>query len=204
MAGREQRRNSGRRANNRLIGAGSTVAAFLAFGMAPLAAAPTAHADLDFDWLTDLFNPVSDSTVGWDSSAWDSSAWDISSWFSPADPGMADTTAAFDLTSMWNTLFYQPMYSAVDAWIENPANSWLVNMVNDWAPEGQIYLGDGADGTAEHADGYAGGIWFGSGGAGYAGEDGVDPGDGGAAGLFGNGGAGGAGWDGQNGGDGGA
>ncbi|OQZ91666.1 hypothetical protein BST10_21800, partial [Mycolicibacter algericus DSM 45454] len=36
---------AGRRRGGRLLGAGSAVGAFLAFGMAPLAAAPVAKAD---------------------------------------------------------------------------------------------------------------------------------------------------------------
>ncbi|MGB3334869.1 MAG: hypothetical protein WBA79_18870, partial [Mycobacterium sp.] len=193
MSGRQQRRNN-RRKTNRLVGAGGTAAAFLAFGMAPLAAAPTARADWDFDWLDDLFTPISDSSSGWDSNAWD-----IGSWFNAsADPGSAaDTTPEFSMSLLWNALVYQPLHTSMESFIDNSANAWIINMVNSWAPDGQMYIGNGADGTAENVNGGDGGLWFGDGGAGYsAGADedadaAIGGGVGGNAGWFGNGGAGG-------------
>src|SRR5690625_387895 len=196
MSGRGERRTNGRRAGNRLVGAGSTVAAFLAFGMAPLATAPSARADIDLDWLTDLFTPVADTAAGWDTSDWDSSAWDISSWFDGAGPGLAAASdSSFDMTSLWNTLIYQPLHTAVEAWIENPANASTIDMINSWDPDDMV-IGNGLDGMTEGNDsinGTDGGWLFGDGG------DGVDGGAGGDAGLIGNGGAGG---DGTVGGDG--
>ncbi|WP_264079881.1 hypothetical protein, partial [Mycolicibacter hiberniae] len=42
-----------RRRSRSVAAAGSAVGAFLTFGMAPLSAAPAAHAD-EFDWVVDL------------------------------------------------------------------------------------------------------------------------------------------------------
>src|SRR5882757_9593645 len=75
-----------------------------------------------------------------------------------------------------------------------------------------FFVGNGADGTAAHPDGFNGGLFAGSGGNGFSGTAvGASGGNGGSAGLFvGNGGAGGAGADGNattdggNGGSGGA
>src|SRR5882757_2456748 len=75
-----------------------------------------------------------------------------------------------------------------------------------------LFIGNGADGTAAHPDGFNGGLFAGSGGNGFSPTAvGASGGNGGSAGLFvGNGGAGGAGADGNfftvggNGGNGGA
>lgn len=55
--------NGGQRSGRRIAASGSAVAAFLAFGLAPLATAPAARADLD--WLGDLFS-ISDPSGGAD------------------------------------------------------------------------------------------------------------------------------------------
>jgi hypothetical protein len=70
---------------------------------------------------------------------------------------------------------------------------------------GRPVIGDGANGTATHPNGGAGGLLVGNGGNGFsqAGNPGVAGGAGGAAGLFGNGGLGGAGGAGAAGGAGG-
>ena len=49
---RNQRSRSAKASRRRALGAGTTAGAFLAFGMAPLATAPAAHADV-FDVIID-------------------------------------------------------------------------------------------------------------------------------------------------------
>ncbi|WP_343575930.1 hypothetical protein, partial [Mycobacterium sp.] len=65
MAGRHTNKRSqqSRNAKNRrrrLLGAGTTASAFLAFGMTPLASSPAAHADA-FDVIID---PIINSILG--------------------------------------------------------------------------------------------------------------------------------------------
>src|SRR5882757_246420 len=62
-----------------------------------------------------------------------------------------------------------------------------------------LFIGNGADGTAEHPDGFNGGLFAGSGGNGYSPAFGANGGNGGSGGLFiGNGGNGGNGLNGVN------
>ncbi|KKO60794.1 hypothetical protein WR43_21805, partial [Mycolicibacter arupensis] len=81
----------------------------------------------------------------------------------------------------------------MESWIDNSSNAWIIDAINAWAPAGQMFIGNGADGTAESINGGAGGLWFGNGGDGFDGADGIAGGVGGAAGWFGDGGDGGAG-----------
>lgn len=73
MASHRQGGSKARR--SRVFGAGTAVSAFLTFGMAPLAATPTAHADIEDVWV-DLFGPdlgtaVADLSADWgDQAAW--------------------------------------------------------------------------------------------------------------------------------------
>ncbi|WP_165604276.1 hypothetical protein, partial [Mycolicibacter sinensis] len=60
------------------MGASSAVGAFLAFGMAPLAAAPVANADFE-DFLTDLFDPGAWGNLSNDfDSLFTAPGWDLS------------------------------------------------------------------------------------------------------------------------------
>ncbi|MGB3520189.1 MAG: PGRS repeat-containing protein, partial [Mycobacterium sp.] len=139
-----------------------------------MAPAPRAQADV-FDWIVDLFDPAD--------------------WA----PGAGDA-GDFDWSAFLDTFVNDPLYGGIDSFIDDPNNAWLVDAINLLSPAGQLWIGDGVDGTTDHPDGGAGGLLFGDGGDGYDGLGGA----GGDAGMFGNGGAGGSGADGQNGGDGGA
>ena len=57
---RNQRSRKAKANRRRMLGAGTTAGAFLAFGMTPLAAAPAAHAD-EFDVIID---PIINSILG--------------------------------------------------------------------------------------------------------------------------------------------
>src|ERR1700722_13846461 len=57
---RNQRSRNAKASRRRAVGAGTTAGAFLAFGMAPIATAPAAHADV-FDVIID---PVINSILG--------------------------------------------------------------------------------------------------------------------------------------------
>ncbi|MGB3663465.1 MAG: hypothetical protein WBA04_11270, partial [Mycolicibacter algericus] len=164
----------------RVVGAATSVGAFLVFGMTPLAAAP---AQADFDW----FDPFSwFDTAGVDTVA--------------EVPGAADFTFAD-----WGGLFmgepeawlafdeqvYLAIYDPMQAMLENSANDWWLDPLNQ-----MFAMGDSCGVLCNGADAYinddgdliaaqAGGLWFGDGG------NGIDGSDGGAAGFFGNGGTGG-------------
>ncbi|MGB3475676.1 MAG: PGRS repeat-containing protein, partial [Mycobacterium sp.] len=165
---------AGARRGNRAIGTGSAVAAFLAFGMAPLAGAPAAQADgfedlFDFSWLTPA---------------------DVTS---DVDPGLAAfDPAAFDMITILDQWFYTPLHMGMTAWIDSDFGAMVNNAINEMS--GQYLIGNGAAGTELNPDGGDGGLWFGDGGAGWSSDaDGVAGGNGGdALGWLGNGGDGGA------------
>ncbi|WP_424385774.1 PGRS repeat-containing protein, partial [Mycolicibacter algericus] len=183
-----------------MAGAASSVGAFLAFGMAPLAAAPAAHADVDFD-LGDLFGDLLSSWSSTDVGD-ATSTWDLGALFGAADPGSA--ADMFSWTGIMDQWFYEPMHNLTQLWITSPFGESINGMINDWS--GLYLIGNGVDGTEASPDGGDGGLWFGDGGAGWdSDEAGVAGGNGGdALGWLGNGGDGGAGGAGAAGGDGGA
>ncbi|MGB6146598.1 PGRS repeat-containing protein, partial [Mycolicibacter algericus] len=192
--------NTGSRYRKRVAGATSSVGAFLAFGMAPLAAAPAAHADVDFlgDLLGDL---VSSWTVADPGDA--AATWDLDALFGAAGPGSA-ADDPFSWTAIMDQWFYQPLHAGVQAWITSDFGEMVNNSINGMF--GLYLIGNGVDGTALNPDGGDGGLLFGDGGAGWDSDAaGVDGGDGGdALGILGNGGAGGDGGAGADGGAGGA
>ena len=174
------------RHRNRMIGTGSAVAAFLAFGMTPLAPAPTAQADFEdlfsFDWLV----PAADVDAPGSADAFDLSAL------------MGD----FNVATLFDQMFYSPLHMVTEFWINNPLGEMVNGAINTIS--GQYLIGDGIDGTAENPDGGHGGLWFGDGGAGWSSDvEGVAGGSGGNAIGFGNGGDGGDGGAGAAGGNGG-
>lgn len=190
---------TGARYRGRVVGAASAVGAFLAFGMAPMAAAPAAHADFDFDdFFGDLFTSWSVPDTG-DSA----STWDLSALFGATDPG-SSAADWFSWPGIMDQLFYEPLNGLAQLWITNPLGEAVNGMINQWS--GLYLIGNGVDGTEANPDGGDGGLWFGDGGAGWNSDlDGVAGGDGGAAlGWLGNGGDGGDGGAGAAGGDGGA
>ncbi|WP_350223012.1 PGRS repeat-containing protein, partial [Mycolicibacter virginiensis] len=175
------------------MGAGSTIAAFLAFGMTPLAAPPPAAADVGFDDILDW--------LGWDGDLHGGiSSGDGFSW--PAD---ASAWAEQFQTDLW-----LPLHAQLEDWIASPFGSQVNDVINELLKPFTLpgfcgIICDGADGTAENPDGQGGGLFFGDGGAGWTStEAGVAGGNGGVAGGLGNGGDGGAGGLGADGGMGGA
>jgi len=189
------------RQNHRAIAMASTTGVFLAFGLAPLATAPAAHAD--FDDVVDLaiatFVDPSTNTVDWDAvlspTAWDTAFAELGA--ALATPGAADFTHA-DLNTLLLQYLYTPIHTGIEDWINSDLGQQLNNLINQpfLALTGRALIGDGIDGTAEHHDGTAGGWLFGDGGNGW---NNTDPngmgGAGGNAGMFGNGGDGGNGAD---------
>ncbi|MGB3523944.1 MAG: PGRS repeat-containing protein, partial [Mycobacterium sp.] len=172
---------------NRMIGTGSAVAAFLAFGMTPLAPAPAAQADFEdlfsFDWLVPA---AADVDVPGSADAFDMSA----------------MFGDFNVATLFDQMFYSPLHMVTEFWINNPLGEMVNGAIN--AISGQYLIGDGLDGTAENPDGGHGGLWFGDGGAGWNSDvAGVVGGNGGNAIGFGNGGDGGDGGAGAAGGNGG-
>ncbi len=170
--------------NRPITGLGTAVGAFLAVGMAALAAAPDARAD-DLgigDWIAEIFG--AGGGIG----------------------GAADfTPEAFSAAAeaSLQQFVIDPIHTGIEDWIHSDLGQQVDHVINLLA--GQYLIGDGADGTAADPNGGAGGLWFGDGGDGWD-ATGTDQagGDGGAAlSIFGNGGDGGDGGDGAAGGDGG-
>ncbi|MCV7382325.1 cellulase family glycosylhydrolase [Mycolicibacter longobardus] len=200
--------------NRRVVGLGTAVGAFLAFGVTPLAAAPTASAE-GFDDVFDLaLAPFVDATTGWTdwAAVFNPASWEA--FFEPAnwDGVLAGAAAASpslfapDLTALVQDWVYTPLYTGIDSLV---SSAWMAPIVDGFNQlSGALGLGmaigDGAAGTEASAAGGAGGWLFGDGGAGWDNTEvnGVG-GAGGAAGFFGNGGAGGAGGEGGAGGVGG-
>ncbi len=199
-------------ARRRLVGFGVSAGAFVAFGLAPLAA-PVAGADFD-DAIDAAFAPFLDTTTNaldWDAvlspSAWDTflapAHWDgvLAELGALAVPGAANFDQA-DLADWVQQHLYAPIHAGMQAWITSDLGKSVNDVIN--TVFGSLVIGNGVDGTAAIPNGTAGGWLFGDGGAGWdSTEAGVAGGDGGAAGLFGTGGAGGDGGTGAIGGHGG-
>ncbi|OBY29185.1 hypothetical protein ACT18_24435, partial [Mycolicibacter kumamotonensis] len=173
-----------------MVGAGSAVGAFLAFGMAPTAVAP-AHADFD-DVLIDLLGQdLGDAVAGLGANLGDQGAWEV-----VLDP--ASWSAFFDglgSQSTWDAVLADlDLNAAGSAVADLPGSAAAFDWNNiNWL----MPFGNGQDGTEAHPDGYAGGWIWGNGGDGWTADgtgDSDDGGDGGQAGLFGG--------DGGNGGNG--
>ncbi|WP_067975443.1 cellulase family glycosylhydrolase [Mycolicibacter icosiumassiliensis] len=196
MAVGRRRRAGNRRlpaasSRRRAIGTATAAGAVVAFGLTPLASAPSAHADFD---LLDFLDP----------SAWLGAA--------AATPFPA---ADFDLGNIFDAL-YTNAYSQLQDIITDPAIAPLLDIVNqpsvflfgrDLIGNGITVGENGWDGVNDSVLGsfgvfgslHDGGFLFGDGGAGTA--AGIDDhgnvilaGAGGNAGLIGNGGVGGAGF----------
>ena len=82
---RNQRSRNAKARRRRVLGAGTTAGAFLAFGMTPLATAPAAHADV-FDVIID---PVINSILGSITSLDALAGIDPSSALGSGQPGLA-------------------------------------------------------------------------------------------------------------------
>ncbi|WP_154677554.1 hypothetical protein [Mycolicibacter icosiumassiliensis] len=215
-------------ARRRVVGAGSAVAAFLAFGMAPLASAPTAQADFGIEDAIDSL--IESMTAGLDPAALSLNSSNFDSLLAGmgALPGAAPANDwGFENDPLgWLDQFvwqsYAGLYNGVDdlsqLWIQygGPIND-LINLPFV-ALFGRDLIGNGIEGDVINQSligGLApqlfgnlhdGGFLFGDGGAGAAGAVDINNGIGGAggdAGLFGNGGVGGIGAAGANGGAGG-
>ncbi|MBS9534046.1 hypothetical protein KIH27_10665, partial [Mycobacterium sp. M1] len=194
------------RGARRVAGATTAVGAFLAFGLAPLTSAPAAHADGEFDWLTEMLEPATTSVSTNDLGEFSGPVVDSGGWLSPLSPlspgddlsGSAASTSDAGIFAELLTSFYTPMHDSIEAWIQSSTGQTVDAAIN--ALVGSHMIGDGTAGTAADPNGGAAGWLFGDGGAGYDGGGG----DGGAAGFFGNGGDGGTGAAGGVGGTGGA
>ena len=218
MAGLNSKRNRRSRRNKarlRAIGLSSTLGAFLAAGMTPLAAAPPAHADV-LDTIIDpilqqALTGVTDALSGIDPALGLDHLASLGSVGLEAPTLGASTADAASAASSWTSF----MQGLEQGWIDSPLGGQIDTALNTWAAQadpGAVgsdcgLICDGANGvgggTLTAADGQDGGLLFGYGGNGAtdaAGQGGI----GGDAGLWGNGGDGGAGADGGDGGDGGA
>lgn len=151
---------TGARRRKRIAGAGSAVGAFLAFGMSPLAAAPPAHAD-ELDWVSDLLgqNLTDAFTTLGDTASWQT-IFDADSWsplFAQLDSGwdaalVPMSAAASDpFSDLFNTLFYEPMHTSIENWINSPLGLQVNGAINSMF--GVYLIGDGADGTPDNPNG---------------------------------------------------
>ncbi len=90
------------RRRDRAIGAAASVGAFLAFGMAPLAAAPAAQADdLGVDAFWDFFGLGDSNTISWGSIlywAQQNQALLVGAWWTFIPPGVCIALVGLSLT----------------------------------------------------------------------------------------------------------
>lgn len=193
--------------NRRVAGLGTAVGAFLAFGVMPLAAAPAASAEGFEDMFDQVLAPFMDTTTGgldWDA-VFSPAAWDAFAGSAAASSALENLLYP-DVAALVQNWVYNPLYTGIDWLVSNSLMAPVVDVYNQisGALGLGLMIGDGADGTAEHVAGGAGGWLFGDGGAGWDNtEVGGTGGAGGSAGFFGNGGAGGEGGEGGSGGAGG-
>ncbi|MGB6205575.1 MAG: hypothetical protein WBF82_01200, partial [Mycobacterium sp.] len=178
------------------MGLGTSAGAFLAFGLGPLAAAPSAKADVFDDILdmalgsaagsaltavnpTDFVDPgvlnglLADlsTPAGWDTLLTDfanPSSFDAAFSASTADTGSA-VSAADSSTSFLHGLEQDWLNSSFGQQVDSAMNTWAAQA--DPAAAGSCGLicngVDGASGgTLTQADGQDGGLWFGNGGNG--------------------------------------
>ncbi|HTZ14986.1 MAG TPA: cellulase family glycosylhydrolase [Mycobacterium sp.] len=207
--------------DRRAVVLGAAATAAVSFALLPLAAAPSAHADIEDVVIDPIVNAISSAltsatdafaamdpaaglsvvdlgTGGLDTGAVSAAAIDMaggSAGASTADSAAAAGAASFD--SLLHTLEQEWITSAAGINFDDNLNT----LWTDFGGSG-LFIGNGADGvgggTLAEATGGAGGVLFGDGGNGATDAAGVG-GDGGSAGLFGDGGEGGAGADGTGG-----
>src|ERR1700712_3522123 len=207
--GNQRSRNAKARRRGAL-GAGTTVGAFLAFGLAPLATAPAAHAD-EFDVIIDpIINSILGSVTSLDALVGidPSSVLDLGSLVLPAtdvalvseplaalgsstdvltaaassgDAAAAAAPAA-SLAETFQTDFYLPLHAQLEAWINSPTGEAFDNAINPYFATGDFcgLICNGDAGTLADPTGGNGGLFFGDGGAGY--DAAADPGIAGGAG----------------------
>jgi hypothetical protein len=202
-------------ARRRMVGLGGGAGAMLAFGLSPLTAMPSAHAD-EFDVVIDpVINAISgslaDAVAAFDPGAGaDLSAAALDAATSTPDLGLgsldigagspleaaataATTASSSDSAAMFDTSIYQPFYTLEQDWITGSFGTEVDDSIN--SAFGEFLIGNGANGIGDgglaEAVGGNGGAWFGDGGAGATDAAGVG-GAGGDAGDFGDGGVGGA------------
>lgn len=206
MAGRGGAKlNRRARRSGRAVGVVAAGAA-LAFVVMPVTTAPPAQAEFD-GIVGEIFAPFMDSTTN--TLAWDAlfspAAWNA--FFDPAhwDGVLADlghgadhaSQLAFDAPAhpagaepgrWFDQIFYTPIHNGIQGWINSDFGGQVDAFINHVAHSYVIGNGtDGLTGANDSINGTPGGWLFGDGG------NGVDGGNGGAAGMFGNGGNGGSG-----------
>lgn len=200
----------------RAVGLATAAGVFVAFGIAQLVTAPSARADVVDDVIDQVMSPFVDaatSSIDWDSllssATWqaflDPANWDAMLAGVGTAPALSEVPT--DWTGWFDQNIYTPIHTGIEEWIQSDIGKQIDDVIN--APftllTGRELIGDGADGTALHPNGFDGGWLFGDGGDGWHSTlTGSGGGDGGAAGMFGNGGAGGDGGAGGGGGAGGA
>ena len=184
-------RNAKGRWRGRVAGLVGAAGAFVAFGLSPLAAVPSAHADPLTDLIDVLIEPAIAASSGISPaefldpgvlagalselvtpSGWDTVVSDLSS-IGTSLVGVPDTGAAVSGSSSF-------VQGLEQDWITSPFGSQVDSSLNAWAaqtdPAAISSVGacglicNGADGvgggTLAQADGQGGGIWFGDGGNG--------------------------------------
>ncbi|HET9874714.1 MAG TPA: hypothetical protein VFQ37_02985, partial [Mycobacterium sp.] len=161
----------------------TTVGTFLAFGITPLTAPPSARAEIDdlfpVDSLTDT---VSQAVGGVDPALFGADAPGIDS-LAPAlgelalpDAGLLGNAAytwASAIEVILAGLFQAEVYGTIhdlgELWVNSPFGHLFDPLINlpFVALTGRDLIGNGIDGTLAHPDGGPGGWLFGDGGNGY-------------------------------------
>src|SRR5690625_5249966 len=147
---------SGQRSNNsspslavrasrrRIVALGASAGAFVAVGLSALATPPTARAD-DFgfgDWIADLFGHADEASVGPGDAVGDIGAPTAQAALATvdtADPAGGMLAAPAD--DWFQQLFYDPVHTAVEDWINSPFGAQVGGFINEIS--GQFLVGDG-------------------------------------------------------------
>src|SRR5690625_639079 len=119
---RNRCRKTGLQGTKRMIGVGSAMGAFLAFGTIPVVTAPPAQADaFGLASLIDLI--VAPSSWADGSETWASFDWfgtpDIDTGLAAADPGVLAGTGDFGWSAIIDEWIYQPLHTGMEAWIHS-------------------------------------------------------------------------------------
>ena len=216
-----RRSNTGTRQaarNRRIAGSGTAAGAFVSFGLMPLIVAPPANADV----LDTIVDPIINSLAALDPTLDGTNAAATEAALQASVQGLEQALATAMNSSPLAELFstassnpvttdgfvqqyiYDPIHTGIEDWINSTAGQQVDAFINQFAPNGEIFIGNGADGTSAADPNGESVLWFGDGGNGWnSTEAGIPGGAGGSAGIIGDGGDGGEGGAGAFGGDGG-
>lgn len=178
-------------ARRRVVILGTSVGAFLAFGMTLSPNAPSAHAHID-NLIVDLLDSGGWGGPGFELPGADEAVTNAAlAAGSTVDPAAASADPSA-IDNMFQQDFYLPFHAALENWLQSPSGQQFDNAINPMfvMPNMCGLICNGTPGAIAAPEGGHGGFFFGDGGAGYnSATAGVARGEGGAAALLGDAGA---------------